>query len=124
MLNKATGLPALVGLGAWRGWWRSGCRSLCQTLHLEFLGHCQERIELLLCNVHLPVVHEVQNRGEIGEPHALEIEKRVGVLVASEDRSEEGRAGGEYHFVCLDLLVVARQSDIKEVFVLSDFTKG
>ena len=44
--------------------------------------------------------------------------------VPAEDGSEEWRTCGEYHFVRLDLLVVAGEGHVKEVFVLSEFSEG
>ena len=47
----------------------------------------------------------------------------MGVGVASEDGSEEGRARREDDFVGLDLLIITGQSHIEEVFVVPQFTE-
>ena len=45
----------------------------------------------------------------------------MGIL--SQDISEPGRAGGEDHFVGLHLVVVTRQSDIKEILFFAQFSE-
>ena len=46
----------------------------------------------------------------------------VGIL--SQDISEPGRAGGEDHFVGLDLFVIAGKGHVEEVLVLSQLSEG
>ena len=70
------------------------------------------------------MVHEVQHRLQVAELDALEVEKGVCMGVLAEDSSEEWRACGEDHLVRLDLLVVAGECHVKEVFVLSEFSEG
>ena len=48
----------------------------------------------------------------------------MGVGIASEDGSEEGRACGEDDFVGLDLFVIAGKGDVKEVLVFAKLTEG
>ena len=91
---------------------------------MEIFGDCQERIQLLLGNVHLTVVHEVEDCGEIAELHAFQVQEGVGVGVASEHASEEGRAGREDDFVGLDLLIIAGQGHVEEVLVIPKLAEG
>ena len=46
------------------------------------------------------------------------------MLVLFEDASEERRTCGKNHFVGLHLFFFAGQGDVKEVFVLSQLSKG
>ena len=48
----------------------------------------------------------------------------MGVGVAAENASEEWGAGREDDFVCLDLLIIAGEGDVKEVLVIPQFTEG
>jgi len=48
----------------------------------------------------------------------------MGVGVPAEDRPKEGTAGGEDHFVGLDLFVIAGKGHVEEVLVLSQLSEG
>ena len=46
------------------------------------------------------------------------------MLISPENGFEERGASGENHFVSLDLLVIAGEGDIKEIFVFPQFPKS
>ena len=56
-------------------------------------------------DVHLTMVHKVQDCSEVCEGNALEIEERMCMWIVSEDSPEERRAGGQYDLVGLHLSV-------------------
>ena len=47
----------------------------------------------------------------------------MGVWISLQDGTKEGRAGGEDHFVGLDLVFVADKSDVEEVFLFPELSK-
>jgi len=53
--------------------------------------------KLLLCHVHLAIVHEVEDLLEVAKLDTFQVEKWVGVRVPLQNSSEERRAGGNYH---------------------------
>ena len=59
-------------------------------------------------DIHLTVVHEVQNCCEISERDTLQVQERVGMGVVPENTSEERRACRKDDFVGLDLSVTHR----------------
>ena len=63
---------------------------LSEPFYLEVFCHCKEGVELFLCNIDLPVVHEVEYRLQVSELHALEVEEWVLVGVLPENGPEEG----------------------------------
>ena len=68
--------------------------------------------------------HECQHCLEISDLHVLHPEDRLPAGVLPEDVAEQGRAGAQYNFVGVHLLVIARhQSAVKKVTVLSEFAK-
>ena len=79
--------------------------ALRQPLHFQVFSHSKEGIELFLSNIHLAVIHEVHDTLELGELDTFQVQERVLVGVAAENVSEEGTAGGDYHLVCLHLLL-------------------
>ena len=91
---------------------------------MQLFSHCKERVELLLSNINLSVIHEVEDRLQVTELHPLEVEERVLVRVLLQDRPEESRAGRQDQLVCLDLPGATTQGDIKEVFPLPDLPEG
>merc|ERR1719242_2737854 len=54
----------------------------------------------------------------------LEEEEGVLVGVPAKDVPEEGGTGGENDFVCLHLGIITGKSDIKEVFLLTEFSES
>ena len=58
---------------------------LSESLHLEFLCHRQERVELLLGNIDFSMVHEVEHGLKLTEPNTLEVEQRMLVRILLED---------------------------------------
>ena len=57
-----------------------------------------------LWNVDFSVIHEVEDRVEVVDGDALQVEERVQlVLVVSQDPAKQGRAGSENNLVGLDL---------------------
>ena len=77
-----------------------------------------------LSHIHLSLVHKVENRQELLVLHALEVEEGVLVGVPAKDVPEEGGTGGENDFVCLHLGIITGKSDIKEVFLLAEFSES
>ena len=70
------------------------------------------------------MVHEVQHGLNVPEADALQVEQRMLVGVLPQHASEEGAAGGEDDLVGLDLVILACQGHVKEVSVVSQFTKS
>ena len=103
---------------------RLGVVAQGEALHLEVPGHGEEGVELLLCHVHLAVVHEVEDGDQVGVLDALQVEEGVLVPVAPQHRAEEGGAGREDDLVCLQLLIIAGQGDVEEIFVFTELPKG
>ena len=79
-----------AGGGGVAALFRLGVVAQGEALHLEVLRHGEEGVELLLCHVHLAVVHEVEDGDQVGVLDALEVEQRVLVAVPPQDRPEEG----------------------------------
>ena len=69
------------------------------------------------------MIHEVEHRLQVIELHPLEVEERVLVRVPPQDISEEGGAGRQDNFVCLNLAVITGESNIKEVLFFPEFSK-
>ena len=44
---------------------------LTETSDAEFLGHREEGVEVVLLDVHLALVHEVENGGQVTGSHVL-----------------------------------------------------
>ena len=65
---------------------------LSQAFHSQVLCHGQERVQLLLSNINLSVVHEVEDRLEISVLDTLQVEERVLVRVAAQHIPEEWTA--------------------------------
>ena len=65
---------------------------LSQAFHSQVLCHGQERVQLLLSNINFSVVHEVEDRLEISELDALQIEEGVLVGVSAQHIPEEWTA--------------------------------
>ena len=89
------------------------------TFDLEILCHLQKTVEIILSDTHLPMIHKVQDRKKICVLYVPQVEKRMGVGVLFQDASEERRTWSQYYFVGLDLLLLASQGHVKEVFVFS-----
>ena len=81
--------------------------TLSESFHLQFFRHSQKGVELLLCNIHLPMIHEVEDCHQIDIFDTLEVEEGVSMWVLFQDAPKERGASGEYNFVCLHLLVIA-----------------
>ena len=96
---------------------------LCQSFHLEILGHSEKSVELVLGNVHLAVVHERDDGEQLTMVDPFQIKKRVLVRVPFQDGSEERGASGQDHLVSFDLLVLTGQGHVEEVFVVAQFLK-
>ena len=97
---------------------------LGEPLHPEILGHGQEVVEVVLGDVDLALVHEGEDRLEVGVADALHVEEGVLVGVPPEHGAEEGAAGGEDDLVRLDLLLLARQGHVEQVLVVPQLPKG
>ena len=91
---------------------------------MQLFSRCEERVELLLSNIDLSVIHEDEDRLQVTELHPLEVEERVLVRVLLQHSVEERRAGGRDELVCLDLSLATAQSDVKKVLFLSDRSKS
>ena len=60
-----------------------------------------------MSDIHLAVVHEVENGDKVDVLDSFQVEKRVFMPVPFQDGPEEWGAGGEDDLVRLDLIVVA-----------------
>ena len=89
------------------------------TFHSELLSNSKEGVEVILGDVDLTMVHEVQNSHQLLVLDTLQVEKGMLVLVSPENRFEEGRAGGEYHLVGEQLVIVAGEGNVEKIFVIS-----
>ena len=87
----------------------------CDKFRVSMAVFCysKEGVELLLCQIYLPVVHEVEHGLEVGVLHTLQGEERVLVVVSTENISKVGAAGREDHIVSLNLLIITGQCYIK-----------
>ena len=103
--------------------WRVGV-PLSEALYLQLLCHWEKVVEIFLRDICFSVVHEVQHRLNVPEADALQVEQRMLVGVLPQHASEEGAAGGEDDLVGLDLVILACQGHVKEVSVVSQFTKS
>ena len=116
--------------GSWSGHkacaWLGGISIsiLSESFHLELLSDGEEGVELVLGDGDLPEVHEAQDGLEVAELHTLQVEEGVLVGVPAKDVPEEGGTGGENDFVCLHLGIITGKSDIKEVFLLAEFSES
>ena len=68
-------------------------RRLRQPLHLEFLGHREEGVELLLADQHLAVVDELQDVFKDRELDTVEVDDGMGVRILEEDGPQLGTGG-------------------------------
>ena len=80
-------------------------------------------MKLILGYVNLAVIHKVQDGGEVGIVHALQVDERLVVGVVGQDPPEEGRAGGQHHLVGLQLgrALIAAESHVEELAILAQF---
>ena len=70
-------------------------------------------------NVDLTMVHEVQDSHQLLVLDTLQVEKGMLVPVSPENRFEEGGTGGEYDLVGEQLVIVAGESNVEKIFVIS-----
>ena len=70
-----------------------GIVALRQPLHFQVFSHSKEGIELFLSNIHLAVIHEVQDGDKVGILDAFQVQEGMLVPVPPEDCAEEGGAG-------------------------------
>ena len=70
------------------------------------------------------MVHEVEHTLHVSVCDALQIENQRSLLmrwlVSSEDGAKEGTAGGEDHFVGLQLLILAGNGDIEKLLLVPE----
>lgn len=66
----------------------------------------------MVTDVHLALVHKIQQRLHLRVVHVLEEDDRMGVFVLQEDVLKIGTAGGQNCLVGLEGLADARQGDI------------
>ena len=73
-------------------------------------------------NVDFSVIHEVEDRVQVVDGDALQVEERVQlVLVVSQDPAKQGRTGRENNLVGLDHIfpVITAQRDVEEFGILT-----
>ena len=77
-----------------------------------------------LSHIHLPLVHEVENREQLLVLDALEVEEGMLVRIPAKDVPEEGTASRQDHFVSLHLGIITGEGDIEEVLLLAEFSES
>ena len=77
-----------------------------------------------LSHIHLPLVHEVEDREQLLVLDTLEVEEGVLVGVPAKDVPEERTASREDDFVSLHLGIITGKSNIKEVLLLAEFSES
>ena len=95
---------------------------LWETFYLEILGRHQEGAEVLLGDVHLPVVDEAEDGLQVGLLDPLQIDDGVLVRETPEDVSEERAGGGQDDPVDLDLVlltVATGESQVEQLPAIS-----
>ena len=65
------------------------------------------------------MVHEIQHSHQFLVLDAFQVEERMLVPIPPENCLEEGGAGGEDDLVRLQLVVLAGEGHVEEIFVLS-----
>ena len=70
-----------------------GIVALRQPLHFQVFSHSKEGIELFLSNIHLAVIHEVQDGDKVGILDAFQVQEGMLVPVPPEHCAEEWGAG-------------------------------
>ena len=96
----------------------------CQSFDLELFSHWEERVELLLRHIHLPLVHKIQDWRHIGPVNSPEENEWMRMLVLTKDLPEDGGAGGEDHAVSLERALVTGQGHIKQLLVAPQLLEG
>ena len=114
--DRASWLGAEGGGSRWRGF-RRGVGSDLEDLslapalfwplgHTKVLSDGEERVELVLSDVNFSMIHEVEHSQQVGVLNAFQVQKRVLMWIILQHAPEEGAAGGQYHLVGLDLVIV------------------
>ena len=57
-----------------------GVVALRQPLHFQVFSHSKEGIELFLSNIHLAVIHKVQDGDKVGILDAFQVQKRIALF--------------------------------------------
>ena len=83
--------------------------AFCKPLDLEFLCSLEESRKLLLCHVHLPSIHELQDGCEVGKGDVLQDDNGMLGGVLLQKVLEVWRACTEDHLVCLGMLTLVKQ---------------
>ena len=123
----------------WLPWLTLSVGALGQALHLQLLSNGEETVEIILGHIDLPLVHEVQHSDELQSfgreylnttvPYltvlnTFQVQQRMMVWISLENISEEWAAGGHYNLVSLYLAVITCKGHVKEVFLVSQVSKG
>jgi len=100
---------------------------LCETFYPKFLRNSQKGVKVILGDIDLPMIHEVEHALHVSVSDALQIEDQrsllIGWLVSSQDGAKEWTAGGEDHFVGLQLLILAGNGDIEKFLLVPDVSE-
>lgn len=94
-----------------------------QTSDLQTLRHLQQRGDVLLAHVDLPLVHELHHCLQLEPPDILQDDDRVLAGVLGEHILEVRAAGGQHHLMSFQRVAVASQSHIHERLTLQELVK-
>ena len=101
-----------------------------EPLELQLLSKCEEVVELVLVDAHLPVVQEVNDQIQVKGLEAPHVDQgmmlwRTLIQTLLEKVLEDQAARSKDHLVSFNLLTIpAGKSHIRELFVSSQLHKG
>ena len=100
-----------------------------EPLELQLFSKCEEVVELVLVDAHLPLVQEVHDQIQVEGLQAPHVDEgilwRTLIQTLLEQVLEDEAARSKDHLVSLDLLTIPTgKSHIRELFVSPQFHKG
>ena len=97
----------------------TGILTISKSFHFQFLSKGKKRVQILLSQEDLPLVHEGKQGFHVCDLDAFQIHQGVAVLDVLQDFPEEVGTGRHHHLVHLNLLMFSTdEGQIREIFVL------